>query len=51
MASLSDIHLIEKARKSAQEILRDDPLLEKPEHQLIAAKLSELWNTEAGDIS
>ncbi len=51
MASLSDIHLIEKARKSAQEILRDDPLLEKPEHQLIAAKLSELWNTETGDIS
>lgn len=51
MASLSDIHLIEKARNSAQEILRDDPLLEKPEHQLIAAKLSELWNTETGDIS
>lgn len=51
MASLTDIHLIEKARNFAQGILRDDPALEKPEHQLIAAKLSELWTTEAGDIS
>jgi len=51
MASLSDIHLIEKARTSAQDILRDDPALDKPEHQLIAAKLTELWNIEAGDIS
>ena len=51
MASLTDIHLIKKARTSAQDILRDDPALDKPEHQLIAAKLSELWNTEAGDIS
>ncbi len=51
MASLTDIHLIEKARTSAQDILRDDPALDKPEHQLIAAKLTELWNIEAGDIS
>lgn len=51
MASLSDIHLIEKARHYAQELLKDDPLLEKPEHQMISTKLTELWNTEASDIS
>ena len=51
MASLTDIHLIEKARRFAQNILQDDPLLEKPEHQVIASKLSELWNNNAGDIS
>ena len=32
MASLSDIHLIEKARHFAQEIFEDDPQLEKPEN-------------------
>lgn len=51
MASLSDIHLIEKARHYAQELLKDDPLLEKPEHQMISTKLTELWNPEASDIS
>jgi len=51
MASLSDIRLIEKARHYAQELLKDDPLLEKPEHQMISTKLTELWSTEASDIS
>jgi hypothetical protein len=43
--------LIEKARHYAQELLKDDPLLEKPEHQMISTKLTELWSTEASDIS
>lgn len=51
MASLTDIHLIEKARHFAQEILKDDPLLDKEENRLIACRLSELWNSESGDIS
>jgi ATP-dependent DNA helicase RecG len=51
MASLTDIHLIEKARLFAQQILKDDPGLEKEEHTIIAERLSELWKTESGDIS
>ena len=51
MASLTDIHLIEKARHYAQEILKDDPSLEKPEHLLISTKLRQLWSSSAGDLS
>ncbi|MEN6529869.1 MAG: ATP-dependent DNA helicase RecG [Anaerolineaceae bacterium] len=51
MASLTDIHLIEKARHYAQEILKDDPSLEKPEHLLISTKLQQLWSSSAGDLS
>lgn len=51
MASLTDIHLIEKARHFAQEILKEDPSLNKVEHQAIAERLSELWKSESGDIS
>lgn len=51
MASLTDIHLIEKARHFAQEILKDDPLLNKEDNQLISQRLSELWKSESSDIS
>jgi len=51
MASLSDIRLIEKARGYAQEILKNDPQLDKPEYVMIKTKLTELWSSEAGDIS
>jgi len=51
MASLSDIRLIEKARHFAQEILKSDPALEKPEHHMIKHKLEILWNVDSGDIS
>jgi len=51
MASLSDIRLIEKARHFAQDILKSDPTLEKPEHQTIKRKLESLWNVASSDIS
>lgn len=51
MASLSDIRLIEKARRFAQEMLTDDPLLEKPEHAVIRNKLEVLWSNDSRDIS
>ena len=51
MASLSDIRLIEKARHFAQDILKSDPMLEKPEHQTIKHKLESLWNVASSDIS
>lgn len=51
MASLSDIHLIEKARHFAQNILKNDPLLEFPEHAQIKTKLTALWSVKTSDIS
>ena len=51
MASITDIHLIEKARDFAQQIFKDDPMLESPDHQPLAAKLAELWQATPADIS
>lgn len=51
MASLTDIHLIEKARHYAQELIKTDPMLEKPENQLINRKLSSMWSYSQSDIS
>ncbi|HPS41726.1 MAG TPA: hypothetical protein PK040_03915, partial [Anaerolineaceae bacterium] len=51
MASITDIHLIEKARDFAQQIFKEDPMLESPDHQPLAAKLVELWQATPADIS
>ena len=51
MASLTDVHLIEKARKHAQALFEQDPLLEKPEDQLLALDLERFWGGGKGDIS
>ncbi len=51
MASLTDVHLIEKARRFAQELFEIDPEIEKPEHNLLAQALERFWNRGQGDIS
>jgi hypothetical protein len=51
MASLSDIHLIEKARHFAEKIFDEDPELLQPENQYLAERLHELWHSESSDIS
>jgi ATP-dependent DNA helicase RecG len=51
MANLTDVQLIEKARKQAQSIFQEDPDFSKPEHQLLARKLEQFWNDGRGDIS
>ncbi|MDF1500683.1 MAG: ATP-dependent DNA helicase RecG [Anaerolineales bacterium] len=51
MAQLTDIRLIEKARKEAQRIFSMDPELHEPEHALIASELERLWTIEKGEIS
>jgi ATP-dependent DNA helicase RecG len=51
MASITDIRLIEKARGFAQELYDSDPLLAKPENELLLNKLSEFWKVETSDIS
>jgi ATP-dependent DNA helicase RecG len=51
LASLTDIHLIEKARRYAQQVFADDPELKQPEHKSLAAAVARFWDTGQGDIS
>ena len=51
LASLTDIHLIEKARQSAKAIFDIDPDLQSSEHHLLAQSLKRFWNHGQGDIS
>jgi len=51
VANLSDVRLIEKARRSAKKIFESDPDLSQEQHQLLAEFLQRSWNNETGDIS
>jgi len=51
LANLTDIHLIEKARRLAQTIFDLDPDLKSPEYQLLARALAQFWKLGQGDIS
>ncbi len=51
LASLTDIHLIEKARRYAQQVFNDDPELGLPENQVLAAAVERFWDEGQGDIS
>ncbi len=49
MARLSDTPLLEQARSEAIELFKHDPLLKKPEHELLRKEVSKLWSG-AGDF-
>lgn len=51
LASLSDVHLIEKARQQAQRLLSGDPTLSQPEHARLAEWLADFWRAGQGDRS
>lgn len=51
MANLSDLHLIEKARRHALALFERDPDLNQPENQPLASTLQQFWRGEKGDIS
>lgn len=51
MASLSDVALIEKARTFAQRLFDQDPLLQQPQHALLAEALQRFWGDLKTDIS
>ncbi len=51
MARLTDVHLIEKARRSAHALVSEDPALERPEHHLLQAALATYWTDGQGDLS
>jgi hypothetical protein len=40
VATLDDVQLVERAREVASEILADDPNLDAPEHELLAARVA-----------
>ncbi|MBN1266870.1 MAG: ATP-dependent DNA helicase RecG [Anaerolineales bacterium] len=51
LADITDIHLIEKARRQARGIFEQDPDLKQPEHKLLAEKVQQLWSNGRGEIS
>lgn len=51
MASLTDIHLIEKARHFAQQLFAEDPELSTQEHQSLLHAFQQFWTPGRGDIS
>jgi ATP-dependent DNA helicase RecG len=50
LAGLGDVRILEQARNEAQALFREDPDLSKPEHRLLARKVTEFWRGE-GDLS
>lgn len=50
-ASFTNLHLIEKAREYSQALFAEDPLLEKPEHRMLAERVNRFWQEAISDIS
>ena len=51
MANLTDIHMIEKARRYALSVFEQDPELSLPKHKILAETLQRSWGGGKGDIS
>jgi ATP-dependent DNA helicase RecG len=43
MAQLSDIELLEIARREAIRLFKEDPELSRPEHRLLKREVARLW--------
>ena len=51
LANLTDVRLIEKARRQAKMIFDDDADLAKPQHRYLAVAVESFWSGGEGDIS
>jgi len=51
MAKLSDVALLELARKEAEILFAKDKHLENPEHALLVKELARVWTTEIEELS
>lgn len=51
LAGLANVHVIDQARRLAQDLFSRDPELALPEHELLAAALRWAWGNRKGDIS
>jgi ATP-dependent DNA helicase RecG len=50
LASLSNVQILEQARREALALFEDDPALGKPEHRALAEKVAQFWQVK-GDPS
>ncbi|NIS80031.1 MAG: ATP-dependent DNA helicase RecG [Anaerolineales bacterium] len=50
-AQITDLQLIEKARKHAKALFASDPNLIQPEHKLLAQEMDRFWTSEKGEMS
>jgi ATP-dependent DNA helicase RecG len=51
LASLGDVRLLEKVRRSAARVLASDPELARPEHRRLAGRLEAFWASRTGERS
>ena len=51
MARLSDLTIIDQARRAARQMFERDPDLQAPEHQRLAGLFQQFWTPGAGDKS
>lgn len=51
LANLTDVRLIEKARKHALALFEQDPLFERPENRPLLTAVRRFWSIGKGDIS
>jgi ATP-dependent DNA helicase RecG len=51
LANITNVRLIDKAQTYAHQVLKNDPTLSAPEHQLMLDALEHFWPVEKGDIS
>jgi ATP-dependent DNA helicase RecG len=51
LASLTDVKLIEKARRQAKALFERDPDLAQPDHKLLVEAMDRFWLDGRGDIS
>jgi ATP-dependent DNA helicase RecG len=51
MARLTDVRLIEMARREAQQLFQSDPGLSAPEHHELRAAVDRFWSGEKGELS
>ena len=51
LGNIADARLIDLARREAEKLLANDPELNRAEHQGLAQRLAEFWQSGAGDLS
>lgn len=51
LADITDLKMIEKARREARRLFEEDPDLSQPEHELLRQALADFWKAGSGDIS
>ena len=51
MAKLSDVALLELARKEAERLFAEDHHLQNPENALLVKELASVWTTDIEELS